>query len=76
MSWLVKQVFIEFLSFNTSLFMSSNNEQCKTRLTLIDLNPIELKYYLFMISLNKCNANCSAADKLDYENMFWIKQKA
>ena len=40
MSWLVKQVFIEFLSFNTSLFMSSNNEQCKNRLTLIDLNPI------------------------------------
>ena len=26
---------------------------------LIDLNPIELKYYPFMISLDKCNGNCS-----------------
>ena len=25
------------------------------RLTLIDLNPVELKYYPFMISLDKCN---------------------
>ena len=25
------------------------------RLTLIDLNPAELNYYPFMISLDKCN---------------------
>ena len=25
------------------------------RLIYIDLNPLELKYYLFIISLNKCN---------------------
>ena len=32
--------------------------------TLIDLNPIELNYYLFMISLDKCNENCNAVDYL------------
>ena len=28
------------------------------RPTLIDLNPVELKYYPFMISLDKCNGSC------------------
>ena len=28
------------------------------RPNLIDLNPIELKYYPFMISLGKCNGSC------------------
>ena len=27
--------------------------------TLIDMNPNELKYYPFMISLNKCTGDCS-----------------
>ena len=26
---------------------------------LIDMNPVELKYYPFRISLNKCIANCN-----------------
>ena len=29
------------------------------RPTLIDLNSIELKYYPFMINLNKCNGSCN-----------------
>ena len=29
------------------------------RSTLIDLNPIKLKYYPFMISLDKCNGSCN-----------------
>ena len=28
------------------------------RPSLIDMNPVELKYYPFMISLNKCNGSC------------------
>ena len=43
--WLIKQVFIEFLTFSRSFAtkcMSLNNEQFKTRLILTDLNPIEL----------------------------------
>ena len=35
--------------------MSLNDEPCMVRPTLIDLNPVKLKYYLFMISLDKCN---------------------
>ena len=29
------------------------------RPNLIDLNPVELKCYLFMISLNKCSRSCN-----------------
>ena len=29
------------------------------RPTLIDLNPVELKYFPFMISLNKCIGSCN-----------------
>ena len=39
--------------------MLLNNEQCKIRPFLINLNLVELKYYLFMINLNKCNESCN-----------------
>ena len=55
---LIKQVFIVLVSFSESLAtkcVSLNDEICMVRPTLIDLNPIELKYYPFMISLDKCN---------------------
>ena len=29
------------------------------RSTLIDMNPVKLKYYPFMISLNKCTGGCN-----------------
>ena len=32
---------------------------CIVRLTLIYLNTVELKYYPFMISLDKCSGNCN-----------------
>ena len=35
-----------------------------TRPTAIDLNPIEIHYYSFMISLHKCNESCNAVDDL------------
>ena len=53
---LIKQVCIVLLSFSESLAikcLSLNDEPCMV--TLIDLNPVELKYYPFMISLDKCN---------------------
>ena len=40
-----------------SLFL--NNELCMVRPTLIDMNPVGLKYYSFMISLNKCTGSCN-----------------
>ena len=39
-------MFIVLLSFNESLatkFMSSNDEQCMVRSTLVDVNPAEFK---------------------------------
>ena len=33
-----------------------------TRPTLIDLNPLELDHYLFIISLDKCIRSCNAVD--------------
>ena len=29
------------------------------RPTLINMNPVELKYYPFMVSLNKCTGSCN-----------------
>ena len=36
-----------------------NDETCMVRPILIDLNPVELKYYPFMISLDKCTGSCN-----------------
>ena len=58
---------IVLLSFDRSLAtkcMSLSNESCMVRPTVIDLNPIELNYYPFMISLYKCNEICNAIDDL------------
>ena len=52
---LTKQVFIALPSFN---------ESCIIRPTLIDLNPIELNDYPFMINLDKCNGSCNANEDL------------
>ena len=40
--------------------MSLNDELCMIRPTLIDLNPVELKYYPFMINLDKCSGSFHA----------------
>ena len=55
-------LFIVFFSFSKSLatkFLFLNDEPCMTRPTLTDMNSVELKYYPFMISLNKCNGSCN-----------------
>ena len=55
-------LFIVLLSFSSSLATKClflNDEPCMVRPTLIDLNPVELKYYPFMISLNKCTGSCN-----------------
>ena len=55
---LIKQVFILLLSFSSFLvrdrtkFVSLNHELYVIRPTLINLNPVDLKYYPFMISLD------------------------
>ena len=62
---LIKQLLIVLLSFSESLacdrtkYLFLNDESCMIRLTLIDLSPVELKYYPFMISLDKCSESCN-----------------
>ena len=36
-----------------------NDELCMVRPTIIYMNPVELKYYPFVISLNKCIGSCN-----------------
>ena len=61
------ELFIALFNFSRSLqtkCVSLNNEPYMTRPTVIDLNPIELKYYPFMISLQKYKETCHTVDDL------------
>ena len=58
-------MFIVLLSFSSSLACGQtkclylNDEPCTIRATLIDLNLLELKYYPFMVSSDKCTGTCT-----------------
>ena len=55
-------LFIVLSSFSISLATKClflNGEPCMVIPTLINLNTAELKYYPFMINLDKCNASCN-----------------
>ena len=39
--------------------ISLTDEPSMIRTTVIDLKHVELKYYSFIISLDKCNRNCN-----------------
>ena len=65
---LIKQIFIELLSFNSFLarvakvqtkYVSLNAELCIIRSTFTNLNPFQLKYYSFMINLGKYGGSCN-----------------
>ena len=59
---LIKHFFIVLWSFSESLTtkcVSLNDEPYMVSPTLIDLNPFELKYYPFMISLEQCSGSCN-----------------
>ena len=61
----IKQWFIALLSFSRSLAkqcVSLNNEPCIIGPILNGLNLIELNHFPFMISLDRCNGSCNAAD--------------
>lgn len=69
----IKQAFIELLRFSGSLgcitkvsdrtkYISINNEPSLARHTLTNLNPNELHYYPFMVSLERCSGSCNTLD--------------
>ena len=67
MFWLIEQAFFVLVSFSESLatkFVSLNYKPCMARPTLSNLNHVELNYYLFIISLDKCNGSRNAVDDL------------
>ena len=64
---LIQQVFIVLLRFSKSFAtkcLPLNDGPCMVRPTLFDLNPVELKYYPFMVSLVKCNESCNSGNDL------------
>ena len=75
---LIKQVLIELLSFSSSLALkclSLNNKPFKVRPTLIGFNPVDLKYYPFKISSDKCSGSCNVLMSYQQKFMFRKKQK-
>ena len=40
-------------------FLFLNDEPCLVSRTNIDMNPVDLKYYSFMTSLDKCTGSCN-----------------
>ena len=42
--------------------MSLNNKTCMFTPTVIELNPVELNYYLLMINPDKFNGSCTVPD--------------
>ena len=69
----IKQVFIVLLSFSKSLAAKClflNGEPCMVKPTLVNMSPVELKYYPFMISLNTC-----AKISMSYLQMYVFRKK-
>ena len=64
---LVKQVFLvamTFFNFNPSDVnslecVSLNNQKCKTRKKIININNNEPEFYPFSIKVNKCSGSCN-----------------
>ena len=58
-------LFIVLLSFSGSLARDRikclflNDDPCTIRPNDVDMNPVELQYYSFMVSLNKCTVSCN-----------------
>ena len=55
------------LYFGRSLateYVPLNNKPCTTRPILADLNPDEFHYYLFMVSLGRCDWSCNTVENV------------
>ena len=52
-------IFSSFLAHDQTECLFLNDEPCMVRPILIDLNPVELKYYPYIISLDKCSESCN-----------------
>ena len=55
---------MSFIKSSATKCVSLNNEPCMIRPFLINLTPDELKYYPFLIKLDKYNRNCNPVNDL------------
>ena len=46
------------LNVNSSECVSMNNQECKTRAKIININNNEPVFYTFSIKVNKCSGSC------------------
>ena len=62
----IKKVFLQQITFFCSSLLnvhslecvSMNNQKCKVRTKIIDVNNNELLFYPFSIKINKCSGSC------------------
>ena len=63
----VKQIFVttmiffgyNILSVNSLKCVSVNNQECKIRPEIININSNELLFYPYTIKINKCSGSCN-----------------
>ena len=75
---LIKKQFILSLNFRISLVAKClilNDEPGMVRPFIIDQNPAELKYYPFMVILDKCSGSCSSGNGLSMKLCVLSKSK-
>ena len=56
----IKKVFIVAMSFfscNALECVSMNNQECKIRIKIIDINNNKPTYYCYIIKVNKCSGS-------------------
>ena len=63
---LQKNTCFNLIFFNNSIFQASslkcvsmNNQECKARLKIIDINANDPVFYPYSIKVNKCSGNCN-----------------
>ena len=58
---LVAMTFLSFSPSNVNSLecVSMNNQKCKTRTKIININNNEPAFYLFSIKINKCSGSCN-----------------
>ena len=65
-------IVVNVSSHAKSVFLS--NQKCNIWLTLINLHPIELHYYLFAVRLDRCVRSCNTLSAYLIKYLFQTKQ--
>ena len=67
----IKKIFISTMMYFGSLSnvnplkcISMNNQECKVRPEIVNVNSNEPYFYPFSIKVNKCNGNCNKINDL------------